>query len=318
MWKSTLVLAALFAATLYAETQALQARALPFAAVVAGLLALATTLALGSLQGIWQAMTRSASPETPPSQWLDGALVRVGGRLNGAALKRAPWSGREVLFYWYDATARPDAGQAGASAPRFRGIDAAPMELVTGARTIRLVGVPNPRQLLPETQFQDGEKNDEAARHLASTSWQTAPETGDFSLADAELNVVAVPLHLINRSARLQLDAVEGRHYASAHFLERLRLGRWTYRERVLLPGEDVTVTGTFRDHPPRIDIGAGRPGAGHAISRGLPAATASSNLVSTIVFAVVLALVAAAAHYFVYGQQSTWYLELVGRLGSG
>ncbi|MBY4596951.1 hypothetical protein [Ottowia caeni] len=316
MWTSALVLAIVFAATLYFERQAMHALSLPFAGITAVLLTLAVTLALGSAQGVWQAIKRKSSPETPPSQWKDGQLILAGGRLKGNVLKRAPWTGREVLFYWYSASARHTARQAGANAPGFRGMDLALMELVTEARSIKLEGVPNPRHLIPEVSFQDEEKNQEAARHLASTSWTTAPEIVNFSMADAEMNFSAVPLHLINRSGRQHLDAVEGQAYSAEHYLKMLRMGRWFYRERVLLPGEEVTVTGTFHDHPPRIDIGTSTSiqGAQHEIRRGLPAATASGNLMSTIVFAAVLAALAVGAHYFVYGQAGAHYLNLLGQ----
>ena len=319
MWTSALVLAIVFAATLYLERQAMQALSLPFAGIAAVLLALAVTLALGSLQGIWQAIKRKSSPETPPSQWKDGKLILVGGRLKGSALKRAPWSDREVLFYWYSATTRLNARQAGANTPGFRGMDLAPMELVTETRSITLEGVPNPRHLLPEVSFQDEEKNQEAAHHLANTSWTTAPEIVNFSMSDTEMNFFAVPLHLINRSGRQHLQAFEGQQYSAEHFLKMLRMGRWFYRERVLLPGEEVTVTGTFRDHPPRIDIGTSTSiqGAQHEIQRGLPAATASGNLMATVAFAAVLAALAAGAHYVVYGQAGAHYLDLVGRLSN-
>ena len=319
MWTSALILAVIFAASLYFERQALHALSLPFAGVTAVLLALAVTLAIGSVQGIWQAIRRKASPETPRSQWQDGKLILVGGRLKGGALKRVPWTGREVLFYWYSATARQSARQAGASAPGFRGMDLAPMELVTETQSIKLEGLPNPRHLLPEVSFQNEEKNQEAARHLASTSWTTSPELVNFSLSDAEMSFSAVPQHLINRSGRQHLEAVEGQHYSAEHFLTMLRKGNWFYRERVLMPGEEVTITGTFRDHPPRIDIGTSISiqGAQHEIRRGLPAATASGNLLSTLIFAAVLAALAAGAHYFVYVQNGAHYLDLLGRLSN-
>lgn len=317
MWMSALVLAIIFAATLYFERQAMHALSLPLAGIVAVLLALAVTLAFGSVHGIWQAIKRKSSPETPPSQWQDGKLILIGGRLKGSALKRAPWTGREVLFYWYSATARLNARQAGASAPGFRGMDMAPMELVTGTQTIKLEGVPNPRHLLPEASFQNEEKNQEVARHLASTSWATAPEIANLSLADAEMSFSAVPIHLINRSGRQHLEAVEGQQYSAEHYLKMLRAGRWLYRERVLLPGEEVTVKGTFRDYPPRVDIGTSISiqGAQHEIQRGLPAKTASGNLISTVAFAAVLAVLAIGAHYFVYGQAGAHYLDLIERL---
>jgi hypothetical protein len=317
MWKSTLALLIVFSATLLLERQALHERALPFAGVVAVLLALSVTLALGSVQGILEAVRRKSSPETSPSGWKDGELIRVGGHLQGlGTTKRAPWTGREVLLYWYEAFARPDAQQAGANAPAFRGADAAPMELVTATQTLALVGVPNPRHLLPEASFQDDEKHAEAAQHLATTAWTTAPEIAQLSATSADAGLSTVPLHLLNRSARLQLDVPADEARTPAHFLTMLRRGRWFYRERALQPGDEVTVTGTFREHPPRIDIGMAS--AAHEVLPGLPARTASGNLVSTLAFAIALALIAMAAHYFVYGQASALYLQLFGHLAGG
>lgn len=317
MWKSTLALVIVFSATLLLERQALNERALPFAGVVAVLLALSVTLALGSMQGIWEAVRRKSSPETPPSGWKDGELICVGGRLRALdTTRRAPWTGRDALFYWYEAFARLDARQTGANAPAFRGADAAPMELVTATQPLALVGIPNPRHLLPEASFQDDERNAEAAQHLATTAWTTAPEIAHFSATHADMSLSTVPLHLINRSARLQLDAPAGEARTPAHFLTMLRRGRWFYRERALQPGDEVTVTGTFREHPPRIDIGMAS--SAHELLPGLPARTAFGNLVSTLAFAIALVLIAMAAHYFVYGQASALYRELFGHLAGG
>lgn len=85
MVRGCLLMLALLAAVLAIEWQALAALGLPHRGLLATLLALAATLALGSLQGIAQAWRQRAAPLDAPSTWREGATVRVQGTLQAAA-----------------------------------------------------------------------------------------------------------------------------------------------------------------------------------------------------------------------------------------
>lgn len=94
-----LFLIAVFGAALFAAHGRAAALDLPHAWPLAALLALTTTLAIGSLQGLWLAWRRREDSDHEPTELVDGATVRLSGVLQpeGAPLT-APYSGRPAVF----------------------------------------------------------------------------------------------------------------------------------------------------------------------------------------------------------------------------
>ena len=147
MGKGCLALLALFGVALYLELRQARALELPHPMLVAAALAVVLTLAVGSVQGLAQAWGLRAKPESSPSEWRDGELVRVGGRLRGdGPLLEAPFSGRKTLFYHYWAKeTRPELNEEVGRAT-FKGMDQTPWTLETAHGRIRLKGVPRMRE----------------------------------------------------------------------------------------------------------------------------------------------------------------------------
>ena len=79
MAKGCLTLTGLFGLALVLERLALGERGMPLPWLAAALLAASLTLALGSVQGVAQALRRRNAPESEPSRWRDGESVRIGG-----------------------------------------------------------------------------------------------------------------------------------------------------------------------------------------------------------------------------------------------
>ena len=89
MAKGCLTLTGLFGLALVLERLALGERGMPLPWLAAALLAASLTLALGSVQGVAQALRRRNAPESEPSRWRDGESVRTGGRIEGAIAQAA-------------------------------------------------------------------------------------------------------------------------------------------------------------------------------------------------------------------------------------
>jgi hypothetical protein len=81
MLKGCLLLLAILAAACFLEKRELDRRGLPEPWIAAAALALAITLTAGTVQGLLQARRLQAEPQTPPEQWRNGQLIRVGGSI---------------------------------------------------------------------------------------------------------------------------------------------------------------------------------------------------------------------------------------------
>lgn len=324
MMRGCLVLVGVLCAALAAEWWLAGALGVPARAAVAPLLALLATLALGSLHGVVQAMRAAGGAAPQPAAWRDGDAVVVEGTLQvrGAA-PRAPFSGRSAVYVDYGAWGVDVARDASASQrPHWRGRIAAPAVLQGPWGEVALHGMP-PVRAWPPQQFGDAPARERAVRHLATTAWQRAPDVWSI-IGDAD--ALAVPsdagadvptqVHLMNAEARHALGFDAGAVPDVAALRRRLDARAWTFAERVVAPGERVTVAGTFRALPRRIDVGASPRHPGHAVHPGAAAPLAARQRRTTLGFAAALAVAAAAAHLFVYADGGAHLRGAIDALG--
>lgn len=318
MARGCLLWVVVYAVVWFLEHQQLQA--LPYATALATALALGVTLWLGSLQGLAQALRQRAQPPADPSQWRDGQPVRISGLvLPSEETARAPISGAPAVFCSYmGKMADNELAIASNQAPHWHGQVAVPCVLSTGTLRLPLLGIPSLRHL-PQTVYRGRPHVVNAARHLAGTGWAVAPHVGQVDLADLaqafEAGYAGLPAHLINTAALERLQMRIGRS-TEAELLRQLEANDWHFGERVLPPGAEVTLEGTYQAMPPAIDIGYSARQAAHALHLGGAARTANRQLVTTLVFVVVLGLLTAAAHHAVYAQQGALYRSALQGLG--
>lgn len=298
-----LFLIAVFGAALFVGHDHVAALDLPHAWPLAVLLALTTTLALGSLQGLWLAWRRREGAGDEPAL-TDGATVRLSGVLQpeGAPLT-APYSGRPAVYLWHEASSRLDlAFDAPSPWPRFNGVAAAPCHLQTRTRRLALRGMPSMREIA-EQSYDGAQSHPAAARLLAGTAWTPAPTVTGMDLrAAARAFAQAEPgMQLINAEALERLRMTIGAT-TEAELLQRLAAHHWMFRERIVPPGTVVTVTGTYRAAERLLEVGVGPATPAHELLLGGAVEVARRQWRHTLVFALVLALLAVAAHWAVLG----------------
>lgn len=320
MWKGCLAILAAFVVVLLVELRQLRSMELPHAWIAALVLALLATLAIGSIQGLVEAWTRRAKPESRPEEWRDGELVRLGGVVRGAGdLLTAPFSGRQVVFYQYWATEVVADSEVLTRQAVFRGMDQAPCVLDTAYGRVRLTGVPRMREFLPVNHDSDAIR-ERMASLLARVSWRAAPRVRTLSAEQAGATFAneggELPMHLMNELAVELLAMRPGQ--TESHYRERLATRHWICQERIVDDGEEVTVVGTFRAAEGAIDLGQGAGSrAEHEMLPGGSTETAARNLTTTVAFAIVLAALAGAAHYVAYSDDGALVRALLDRLGS-
>jgi len=280
MLKGCLLLLAMLAAAWFLEKRELDRRGLPEPGIAAAALALAITLTAGTVQGLLQARRLREQPQTPPEQWRAGQLIRVGGTIRSLGpAPRTPFTHREAVLFEYKASA-PDF----ANAPRgqrdlvWKGMDMAQCTLETAHGRIMLSGFPSlkhfPTQNLPSRDFMP-----QAASKLATTDWKLLPDILNASLSEAERDFAnaagEMPVNRINRTTAEWLDIQAGKG-SDQHFLDRLAQRNWNFFERLVAPGEEVTVVGTYHESPRRVDIALSARNHQHALYPGGAAKTAA------------------------------------------
>jgi hypothetical protein len=316
MRKGCLILLLVFIAMYWFERLAVDKLDLPYGWIPALVLAMGVTLFLGSFQGVAEAWWIKVSPQTGPQSWQDGQTVRLGGVLQAAdRILQAPFSEREVVALWYNATAQHWQEFNRQSRPSFRGLDFVPCFLETSTGRVALTGVPRFRDI-PEEQFSGDKALERAANHLVRTEWTTAPDIVSVNVEEALApfsgDASSLPLNLMNNLARKALGMENGRRGDVDLCRKRLADQKWLLRERALAAGNEVTVVGTYRTNPPRVDITYGLGTAQHVVTPGAAAETAASNFRQTLIFVLVLALLTAVGHYVVFYSGGALYRGLL------
>jgi len=319
MWRSGLLLIALFVAALLIERRLATQHQLRFAWGIALVLATGVTLSVGSVQGVAQAWRgRRASPADPTS-WRDGESVRVEGILRLRHTDRpprtAPFTGRTAAYLEYGAFAPREAGGVSrVQRPHWRGVLAEPVDLDMPTLRMPLVGMP-PVRYWPEEQVSGASWHDAAVRHLRATQWASEslgdradPGAGfaSFSVASAD-SAGRIEHHVMNIEAADVLGMRGGPLPTTDSLRRRIADRAWTFTERVVEPNVRVTVLGTYRSTPPRIDVGLSPLTPHHAVHVGAAAPLADREWRGTLLFALVLIALTVTAHVVVLGPGSAW-----------
>lgn len=317
--KGCLLLLAILAAAFFLEKRELDRRGLPEPWIAASALALAITLTAGTVQGLLHARRLQEQPQTPPEQWRAGELIRIGGsiRSTGPAPK-TPFTQREAVLFEYEASA-PDfpTAQRKKRDLVWKGMDMAQCALETSYGRIMLTGFPNLKHF-PMQNLRSQDFMPLAARKLATTDWKLLPDILDANLSEAESDFAnadgQMPVNRINRTTAEWLDIEAGKG-SDQHFLDRLRQRKWNFFERLVAPGDEVTVVGTYHESPRRVDIALSLRNHQHALYPGGAAKSAAGEQRTAVVFLIVLGLITLAMHYLVYKADGAIYRKLMDQI---
>ncbi|MCC6812524.1 MAG: hypothetical protein IT498_00615, partial [Rubrivivax sp.] len=174
MAKGCLTLTGLFGLALFLERLALGERGMPLPWLAAALLAASLTLALGSVQGVAQALRRRNAPESEPSRWRDGESVRTGGRIEPSGpLLRTPLGGCDAVLVEYSIYRVPSQARIGGNPqarptpPSAKGLEMVPFRVRNAAGAIAIDGWASLAQF-PEADCDHAAGREGAARVLAS------------------------------------------------------------------------------------------------------------------------------------------------------
>lgn len=314
-----LVPIAAFAIALVFHLERLHEPEIPNATLVAVALAFGWAVTAGCLHGLVTAGIRAAQPETTTSQRKEGASVRIGGRVRPMAdTLRSPIGRQEAVAYQYAAhhVTRQRSGKLARQAG-FRGLDTVPCFLETASGHLPIRGFPLLTHF-PERRYQGDEACRSAAELVIERNWSptgSLPTLNPFELEKTFSDrLQALPLDMMTPAAESELQLGPERPDVE-RIKDALSKGNWRFSERVIAPGEEVTVIGTYSMNPPGLDVSFGIRKAEHGIHPGLPSRLAMRKLVHALVAFLFFAGSAVALHWLVYDGNGARYRDLLERI---
>ncbi len=282
---------AIFGIVYIFEKRHLDSQQLPFAGVGAAILAFVLMIAIGGLFEMPNTYRKWAGPAADLASWNDGELVRVSGRLKplGATLK-APFSQRPAVAYEYygyawELSYRDDS----IPSARMRGTALGPCEVALGGASIRVEGIA-PLKAFPQDRFAAPSVGAAVREHVKRTRW-SVPSVFDTASWDAN------DIWTEDARARHAQDPAPG---------------DWRYEERIIPPFADVTIVGTYRANPPRIDIQRGIMTAEHEIGPRASNTAATAGFVLTVLFQGLAMIAGAAGLWVVHAGGGSKYRALL------
>jgi hypothetical protein len=289
--RGCLIPLAIFGAVYFFEKRHFDAQQLPFGGVAAGILAFVLMIAIGGLFEMPNTYRKWAGPPADLGSWKDGEIVRVSGRLKpvGQALK-APFSQRPAVAYEYYGYAwEPSYRDESIPSARMRGIALGPCELGLGGASIRVEGIA-PLKAFTQDRFAAPGVGAAVREHVKRTRW-SVPSV--FDTASWEANDIWTE----DARARHAQDPAQG---------------DWRYEERIIPPFADVTIVGTYRANPPRIDIQRGIMTAEHEIGPRASNAGSTVGFALTVLFQVLAMIAGAAGLWLVHAGGGSRYRALL------
>jgi len=261
----------------------------------------------GNIHGLILALSQKNASATPRSEWKDGSLVVVSGKIQTTRSPiQAPFSGTPSAIVEYSVKPPRDTHNATSSsrskaADQFSGFMMAPCSVYTTQGSINLIGFPLMGKLAPR-------------RESSSTSYQRA---GEFLKSATFHKMEGNPIAMIKQlnevfkdtdgdvqsnfrkaNSRFNVDEME-----AAEISEELLANGFILEETLVESGAEVTATGTYRANKQAIDIGGGFQALSHGIQLGTAAKNSAVAIFSAIGCIVFFGGAFAAGHLFLVGK---------------
>lgn len=293
------------------ESRFLSGSTLPFAGGLPWVLALQSTMALGSLDGIRQGIVNRRQARGGPGVWKDGEVVQLEGTLStvGAPLV-CPLIRKPCAAYQYTVTAARQESDGQKGYAMLMGHDMAQTRLNSAQGPIALSGFPQLDQFPAENA--DGESwNEAAAEWISTRKWQFRDDVLNPALLLAKREAGPLPADIVLCAAREEWVEEQGSNTAAA-VKKRMAtsINAWAFRR--LPVGEKVTVKGTWRSEPPRLEVENEGLSLRHEVKPGGIAENAKSAWTQTIVWCVFTIGGTAAFHYAVFAENGALWRKVI------
>lgn len=290
------------------------------------LLGLGVTLVVTNFLGVFQALRFKRASLRPISEWKDGSLVCVSGRLTASDPVRAPFSDVPSGIVEYEIKHIVKSGDSSNTQIEYSGFLMRPCAIQTQRGAVKIIGFPllahargedhsdgdafrRAGEFLTTTTFKEQGKNPlEALREL------NAVLSDDDGIVNAHFTAAGSWLHKaddhgddLEDDTESAVDRIAETSPAAKVVSERLLEKGFILHETAIKVGEEITIFGTFRKQKNAVDVGGGMQNISHQLHRGRSSAVVGKTLTKSLIASIVWTAITVAGNW--------WVLQAAGLL---
>jgi len=262
---------------------------------IGGILAVMAGMIVGNIHGLLLALNQKKASGKQRSEWVDGELVVVSGRIQSTRSPMvSPFSATPCVLLEYQAK----SGESGSrDATDYRGFMMSPCSIYTTQGSVNVVGFPLLTKLSPTSLVEDIHYQ-RAGEFFKQVTFQEQV-ANPFELLK-QINQVfskdagEVQAHFSDGKSILDLESQDASQLTTQLLDEGINL------EETLIPnGAEVTVSGTYRANRQAIDISGGLTNLSHSLELGSSSKVTGANIYQSLIWLIVLSGAFGAANYF-------------------
>lgn len=266
---------------------------------IAGLLAVVAGMLIGNIHGLLLALKQKQASSRQRSEWNDGDLVVVSGRIQSTRSPMvSPFSGTPSVILEYEVKS---AESESTSSAHYSGFMMTPCSVFSTQGSVNIIGFPlmvnlPSKACVEEAQYQ------RAAEFLKGTKFEeklSNPITllkqlnEVFSQTDGDLQA-----HFSSGRSSLDLETLDAGEIKSELISQGINL------EETLVPnGAEVTVSGTFRANRQAVEVSGGLTNISHKLELGSASVVTGGNLRKCFIGIVIFGGLFGAGNYFLLKQ---------------
>jgi hypothetical protein len=276
---------------------------------IAGLLAVVAGMLIGNIHGLLLALKQKQISGRQRSEWNDGDLVVVSGRIQSTRSPMvSPFSGTPSVILEYEVKS---ADSESASSAHFSGFMMTPCSVFSTQGSVNVIGFPLMVNLPSKACVQEAEYQ-RAAEFLKRTKFEeklSNPITllkqlnEVFSKTDGDLSA-----HFSSGKSPLDLETMQVGDISEHMMSHGLKL-----QETLIPNGAEVTVSGTFRANRQAVEVSGGLTKLSHKLELGSASVVTGGNLRKSFIGIIIFVGLFGAGNYFLLKQ-----LGLLGKFAIG
>ena len=251
------------------------------------LFGLGAAMIMGNIQGIFLALKQKKASRLSPHQWKDGDYVVTSGRISATRSPiSAPFSGTPSCIVEYELKRGDNP------AGDYMGFLMTPSVIMTNQGSAKIVGFPMLAEITG-SPVMDDEAYTRAGLYFSQCKFEKKA-TNPFTLI-SQLNAVLadddgeVKADFCDSKATLHQVESTNADEISQEITERILDSGYRLEETLIKHGDEVTVSGTYRQAKQAIDIGSGIKNITHSLKLGSVSASTSKLLTQSIITIIII-----------------------------
>jgi hypothetical protein len=262
---------------------------------IAALLALAAGMIVGNFHGLILAFRQKKASGRPRSEWQDGDLVVVSGKIQSLRSPMlSPFSGTPSCILEYEVKS---AEEDTPSVAEYSGFMMSPCSVLTMQGSVNVIGFPLLAKVnaLPCVEDVDYQR---AGEFLNKTKFEEKL-SNPITLLKQLNEVLAkndgeMQAHFSTSKSPLDIENQDATGIAT-----QLREYGINLEETIIPNGAEVTVSGTYRSNRQAVEIGGGLSNLSHTLELGAASKVTGANIRNCLIWLVVVGAAFGAGNYF-------------------